>query len=417
MRYLAIMSNSMKFYVPEKLDGKYLFGYKNHEKNCENSSSSTSITIVTESDDIQLKPTNLEFIGALLSEREFKSCPKIAGFTLITDEKKKVYKVLLNGHQLPASYSTYIFYYNKEKFQRTYDEFHQQNLSDSHFALSIAKCLKVAQEQEVGELAVDKFSRLSHTFLTNFAGKASSVLKISSKIFKNTAINRHCSNWKRCLSEDHSRNGFVVLDVMLGILFFLLMNHIQDSGHYFMNLTEIIVRKLRGLLEMLDGSPVGLKLNVQLNNFLLSCFMYHVDLWFNFIVIVEPAIHYLFVPITVFGFFGLSFQCALICDIITLITLHAHCFYIYAAMLYKLEVSSIRALLRVVLGRRLNVLKSEILCLFQAFSNLSSSRSKRIRAVHEPSTLPRHTLLHDASLHLPNCPHLLPGVCLGKLSH
>jgi phosphatidylinositol N-acetylglucosaminyltransferase subunit Q len=147
--------------------------------------------------------------------------------------------------------------------------------------------------------------------------------------------------------------------VLLGIAFFLLMNHVQHSGRYFMGVTELIVNKLRGLLEMLDGSPAGLKLNVQLNNFLLNCFMYHVDLWWNFIVIVEPTIHYLFLPITMLGLMGFSFQCAMLCDVITLITLHAHCFYIYAAMLYKLELTSIRSLLRIVLGRRKNVLKSK----------------------------------------------------------
>jgi hypothetical protein len=353
------MSNLMIFYLPEKLTGNFLFGYKDHEKNCENSSSSTNITIVAESGNIQTKPNNLEFIGTLVNEKDIKKCPKITGFMLITNERSKVNKVLLNGHQLPDSYSVYIFYYDREKFTRTYQEYNHKNDKDLHFALSIAKCLKTAREEEKGELIMDKFSRITHSLLINFAGKVSSVFTILSPLFKNTAIYKHCSNWRKCLSEDHSRNGFLMLDVMLGVLFFILLNQIEDSGRYFMYLAEIIVGKLRGLLEMLDGSPVGLKLNVQLNNFLLSCFMYHVDLWFNFIVIVEPAIHYLFVPITLFGFFGLSFQCALICDIITLITLHAHCFYIYAAMLYKLELSSIRSLMRVVLGRRLNVLKSK----------------------------------------------------------
>jgi phosphatidylinositol glycan class Q protein len=142
------------------------------------------------------------------------------------------------------------------------------------------------------------------------------------------------------------------------------MNHIRHPENYFMSITEFVLEKLRMLLNELDGSPAGLKLNVQLNNFLHSCFVYHVDLWWNFISIVEPAISYFFVPITIFGLMGFTFQCAMFCDIITVITLHAHCFYIYAAMLYKLELTSLRSLWRVVLGRRLNVLKSEWLTLF-----------------------------------------------------
>ena len=340
----------------------YLFGFESNknERNSEKINSKlpntiTTLTVVEESNDKICDQGNLQLLGTYGTLEELNDVPNFSGFTLITNRSKLVAQVLLNGKNLPDNYTVYIFYYDKLKFQKIYDEFDKNNAADEHFALSIAKCLKNAQKRELG----DNSTISSQNLLLNFARKASKVLKFVSPVFKNTAIHQHCSNWRKCLNKDHSRNGFIMLDVMLGILFFLFMNHIQETGRHFMHLTEIIVGKLRSLLEMLDGSPVGLKLNVQLNNFLLRCFMYHVDLWFNFIVIVEPAIHYLFVPITVFGFFGLSFQCALICDIITLITLHAHCFYIYAAMLYKLELASIRSLLRIVLGRRLNVLKSK----------------------------------------------------------
>lgn len=44
-----------------------------------------------------------------------------------------------------------------------------------------------------------------------------------------------------------------------------------------------IIIYLRQLLESLRGSPVGLKVNVQLNDFLLNCFIYHIDLWKTFL--------------------------------------------------------------------------------------------------------------------------------------
>ena len=219
--------------------------------------------------------------------------------------------------------------------------------------------MKDENEKTTGKNFINQLPNTLHNILIGFSSVVSNVLSVFAPLFKKTVIYRHCCNWQECLTNEHSQNGFILLDIILGIIFCLLLNHLQHSGRYFMELTEYIVNKLRGLLEMLDGSPAGLKLNVQLNNFLLSCFMYHVDLWFNFIIIVEPAIHYLFLPINLFGLMGFSFQCAMLCDVITLITLHAHCFYIYAAMLYKLELTSIRSLLRIVLGRRLNVLKSE----------------------------------------------------------
>uniref|UniRef100_A0A1B0D3N8 Phosphatidylinositol N-acetylglucosaminyltransferase subunit Q n=1 Tax=Phlebotomus papatasi TaxID=29031 RepID=A0A1B0D3N8_PHLPP len=125
-------------------------------------------------------------------------------------------------------------------------------------------------------------------------------------------------------------------------------------------ISQTVVYYLRGLLTSLRGSPAGLKLNVQLNHFLLKCFIYHVDLWATFLEIVSPAIHYLFLPLSILGLCGLSFQLALLSDLLVLITLHAHCFYIYAAVLYRLEIVGIGALWRVVLGRRKNILKNRV---------------------------------------------------------
>lgn len=46
---------------------------------------------------------------------------------------------------------------------------------------------------------------------------------------------------------------------------------------------QVIVAYLRQLLNGLKGSPVGFKLNIELNHFFLDCFSYHVDLWGIFI--------------------------------------------------------------------------------------------------------------------------------------
>lgn len=43
------------------------------------------------------------------------------------------------------------------------------------------------------------------------------------------------------------------------------------------------MRQLQQLLESLKGSPVGFKLNIELNNFFLVLFRYHVDLWLMFL--------------------------------------------------------------------------------------------------------------------------------------
>lgn len=52
----------------------------------------------------------------------------------------------------------------------------------------------------------------------------------------------------------------------------------------------------------------------------------------TFSVIIAPLIKYLFAPLAIFGCLGLSFQLAMLSDLLSIITLHAHCIYIYAAM-------------------------------------------------------------------------------------
>ncbi|XP_058453246.1 phosphatidylinositol N-acetylglucosaminyltransferase subunit Q-like [Malaya genurostris] len=127
-----------------------------------------------------------------------------------------------------------------------------------------------------------------------------------------------------------------------------------------MEYAELVVNYLRNLLTTLRGSPIGLKLNAPLNNFFLSCFLYHVDLWWTFLIIVSPAIRFLFLPLSVLGLLGLSFQLAMFSDLIILISLHAHCFYIYAAVLYRIELGGIRALCRIVLGKKKNILRDRV---------------------------------------------------------
>lgn len=101
------------------------------------------------------------------------------------------------------------------------------------------------------------------------------------------------------------------------------------------------MKQLQLLLDSLKGSPVGLKLNIELNNFFLGCFRYHIDLWATFLVIVAPLIKYIIAPLAVFGCLGLSFQLAILSDLLSIITLHAHCIYIYAAMFVPMPPPSV----------------------------------------------------------------------------
>lgn len=347
-----------KIYLPIESRKKFLYGHKVIESG-EAVGDAPSWTLISyfviKSAAKTASDTSLELLGSYGE----KSCDSNT-INVIANASGVVTNVLLGGKTVPKNHRIILLNYDKSEFLQTFDYKYDPGAIREHFALFIAQAVKAEQAKKSKKSLENQLSDKLHNFLIAFTAIASKLLNPLALIFQNTIIHRHCQNWRQCLHDEHFKSGFIVFDVLLGIAFFLLMNHVGNSGRYFMSLAEFIVQKLQELLKMFDGSPAGLKLNVQLNNFLLSCFMYHVDLWWNFIVIVEPAIHYLFVPITAFGLMGFSFQCAMLCDVVTLITLHAHCFYIYAAMLYKLELTSIKSLLRIVLGRRLNVLKSEL---------------------------------------------------------
>ncbi|KAG5680616.1 hypothetical protein PVAND_010110 [Polypedilum vanderplanki] len=277
----------------------------------------------------------------------------IANFNLfLNQEREKILNIKLEREKCSG---VMIFNYKPTMFKNFRKNDYTNEVTDQYFFLYLANLLQSQEPEHIFQP-----TKLIYNTLDSFAKIATTILKPFSLVFHKTAIHQHAIIWRREFNEKRQRNGSILFDVLLGLMICFLMYHMQNPESYFMSVTEFILEKLRMLLELLDGSPVGLKLNVQLNNFLLKCFMYHVDLWWNFIIIVEPAIRYLFIPITILGILGFSFQCAMLCDIITLISLHAHCFYIYAAMLYKLELTTLRSLWRMVIGRRLNILKNRV---------------------------------------------------------
>lgn len=221
-----------------------------------------------------------------------------------------------------------VFHYNPNVFN-IFNASDYESVHDN-FMLYLANAIHDEQREREQRSLVERLSCFIFNMLIAFSDILSTIFHPIAPIFQKTSIYRHSKLWRSSFNEKRLRNGSIVFDILIGISLCVIMYHIRNPENYFMKITELVLEKLRLLLNELDGSPAGLKLNVQLNKFLHSCFFYHVDLWWNFISIVEPAISYLFVPITMVGFMGFTFQCALLCDTITLITLHAHCFYIYA---------------------------------------------------------------------------------------
>lgn len=280
----------------------------------------------------------------------------------------KVKEVVVNGNpieKLEVISSIYLTVY--DGLENIDSKFKTGTLNDDQrydiiYLSTLLDITRSNQETLVKECSI-KLRQLFRFYFLSLYNFLSWTLSPMRPLFKQTAIFRHFNDWIVCVRSygfDNGKAWTLIFDMSAGILLLGLLLKLGNPGEYLMQFTKLIVNNLRSLLIALKGSPVGLKLNVLLNNFFLDCFIYHVDLWWTFLVVTAPAIQYLSYPLAVLGLLGLSFQLALISDILTIITLHAHCFYIYAAVLYKIEVIGIKALWRVVLGRRKNVLRNRV---------------------------------------------------------
>lgn len=178
--------------------------------------------------------------------------------------------------------------------------------------------------------------------------------------FSKLVLSEQYTKWK-ITKATRQRTVNIVLDKMLGIIVMvILLLFITQPGDYLIQVSHFVIQQLRYLLGALKGSPIGLKLNDHLNNFFLDCFTYHIDLWATFLDLIEPIVRQLFVPMALLGLMGFSFQLAMLADLISLVGLHAHSFYIYTAVLYKVEIKGLQVLWKVVLGKRRNPLKNRV---------------------------------------------------------
>lgn len=114
-----------------------------------------------------------------------------------------------------------------------------------------------------------------------------------------------------------------------------------------------IISYLKALLSWLMGSPAGLKLNRTFNNLLGNFFLKNIDLWwkflgkkfffFNFFNLYLFRVYYFILEISrdvlefslqifkYLGMFGITFQAAILADLLAFASLHIYCIYIYAA--------------------------------------------------------------------------------------
>lgn len=153
----------------------------------------------------------------------------------------------------------------------------------------------------------------------------------------------------------------VLVDVLLGYLAlqFVMINE-KELSDMLMNMLENLVNSLYTLLKWLMGVPAGLKLNNAFNKMLGKYFSYHIQLWWLFLEVTGEKLEFILQLFHYIGYAGITFQAAIISDMLCIATFHSYCIYVYAARLFNIQVSGLIALLRLFVGRKYNPLRGGI---------------------------------------------------------
>ncbi|XP_015608176.1 phosphatidylinositol N-acetylglucosaminyltransferase subunit Q [Cephus cinctus] len=155
----------------------------------------------------------------------------------------------------------------------------------------------------------------------------------------------------------------MALDVLLGVLLLKFLLHAigqMPPSKILLDNAEKVVETLKGLVNWLMGAPAGLKLNHSFNEILGKFFLYHIHLWWTFLVFIKPVLDFAFKVLLLFGRLGVTFQVSIAADLLALVSFHSYCIYIYAARLFNIQLRGLTALFRLFLGKKQNPLRERI---------------------------------------------------------
>ncbi|RHZ77639.1 hypothetical protein Glove_174g122 [Diversispora epigaea] len=155
----------------------------------------------------------------------------------------------------------------------------------------------------------------------------------------------------------------VANDIIIGLTIgsFLINNSQYVTGILLKDyLDHYTITKLDLMIGWLMGWPGGLKLNTELDNFLGGLFIWLINLWKEYLMIVNP-----FIP-TIIGFIGLTgvlggtMILSLLSDFLSFMTLHIYLFYMVAAKIFNWQLTILYSLFNLFQGKKWNTLRSRI---------------------------------------------------------
>ncbi|CAL7934906.1 unnamed protein product [Xylocopa violacea] len=155
----------------------------------------------------------------------------------------------------------------------------------------------------------------------------------------------------------------LIIDMLLGIFILRLLLYYFEytsPSQILLNNAEKVVTFLKDLIHWLMGAPAGLKLNLPLNNMLGKFFLYHIHMWWTFLIFIKPVMDFAFEVLVLLGKFGITFQIAIAADLLALVSFHAYCIYVYATRLFNMQLKGITGLFRLFLGKKKNPLRERV---------------------------------------------------------
>ncbi|PHH78960.1 hypothetical protein CDD82_2743 [Ophiocordyceps australis] len=150
----------------------------------------------------------------------------------------------------------------------------------------------------------------------------------------------------------------VIIGMALGSYIIEHSNWVASQiGHI---LRTYAVDALQRSISWLMGWPAGLKLNGELAAFLGDLFLWVIHYWSNCLEVLSPVLPRLVWFIGFSSFAGASMPVALLSDLVSLLTIHIHSFYLASARIYHWQLTILQSLFHLFRGKKHNVLRNRI---------------------------------------------------------
>lgn len=151
-------------------------------------------------------------------------------------------------------------------------------------------------------------------------------------------------------------------DLIFGLYLvsFCLNNEAALAESIYGLVSEYSIGSISEMMLWLKGYPAGLKLNSELASFLGDLFLWLIASWKDCLQMLHPYLPLIVRTIGLGGFLGASLSISLVSDVLSLLTLHLHVFYVVSARLYDWQLTILISLFHLFRGRKHNVLRERI---------------------------------------------------------